>query len=133
MGNAIKKEEKERKNVEAQMDLIKADMARKLTAKASDYMQLKVKSLEEMEQMRKEKIEEISIRDLQNENLKLKYSNKVNELTNTIKKEEKERKNVEAQMDLVKADMARKLTAKASDYMQMKAKPLEEMEQMQKE
>merc|ERR1712003_576963 len=88
--NAIKKEEKERNNVEAQMDLIKADMARKLTAKASDYMQLKVKSLEEMEQMRKEKIEEISVRDLQNENLKLKYSNEVNELTNAIKKEEKE-------------------------------------------
>merc|ERR1712176_324288 len=93
----------------------------------------KVKSLEEMEQMRKEKIEEISVRELQNENLKLKYSKKVNELTNAIKKEEKERNNVEAQMDLIKADMTRKLTAKASDYMQLKVKSLEEMEQMQKE
>merc|ERR1712176_424358 len=63
--NAIEKEEKERNNVEAQMKLVKADMARKLTAKTNDYIQLKAKSLEEMEQMRKEKLEEISIRDLQ--------------------------------------------------------------------
>jgi len=63
--NAIEKEEKERNNVEVQMKLVKADMARKLTAKTNDYIQLKAKSLEEMEQMRKEKLEEISIRDLQ--------------------------------------------------------------------
>merc|ERR1712113_81964 len=65
MGNAIREEEKERNNVEAQMELIKVDMTRKLNAKTIDYMQLKAKSLEEKEQMQKEKIEEISVRDLQ--------------------------------------------------------------------
>merc|ERR1712129_105796 len=124
--NTIKKEEKERNNVEAQMEITKADMARKLNAKASDYMQLKAKSAQEMEQMRKEKNEEISERDLQKENLKLKYSNKVNELTKAIGKEEKERNNVEAQMELTKADMSRKLNVKTSDYMQLKAKSAEE-------
>merc|ERR1712129_512427 len=97
----------------AQMELTKADMSRKLNVKTSDYMQLKAKSAEEMKKMRKEKNEEISERDLQYEKLQLKYSNKVNELTNTIKKEEKERNNVEAQMELTKADMARKINAKS--------------------
>merc|ERR1712204_33540 len=110
------------------MGLMKEDMTRKLNAKANDYTQLKVKSLEEMEKLQKEKNEEISDRDLQIKNLQLKYSNKVNKLTNEIVKEEKERNNVEAQMELTKADMTRKLNAKSSDYMQLKAKLLEEME-----
>jgi len=76
---------------------------------------------------------EIQNLEEKNENLQLKYSNEVNALTKAIKNEETERNNVEAQMKLVKVDMARQLTAKTSDYMQLKAKSLEEMEQLRKE